>query len=384
MRCKKISIFAIFCLLLGLFYVPQAHAVSLLNISDVITTSRPSTLIPLEVVTAKHTIKFTTVTTTPVNGKIVITFSGTGDNTASPSATAFAFNNLQVSNITAGFSSGTSTCLFAVSAPTIVCNVGTAQINPGTTVTIVLGAASPTLINPTKSAATETADIWRINIKTQDAASLNLDSGYTKIATIESVAVQVAVNPSLTLKIAPVAGPINIGNAVGCANTETTNNKIASTATTVNLGILNTIAINISAQLITVTTNAKNGYALTAASSGHLINPANAVWIADSTTPKAMTAGTAWFGIHPCGLNVDTAVWGTGKSGGGVNAKYGWPSSTTPLTLSSATIGPIGNTTQTGGVGAGLTSVEYAATIDPNTAAGIYTSVITYTATPTF
>ena len=173
MRFKKISIFAIFCLLLGWVYVPKANAATLLNVSDTISTDNPST--PIQTVTATHIIKFTTVTVIPINGKIVITFQGSGDNTASPSATTFAFNNLQASNITAAFSSGTSTCLFAVSAPTIVCNVETAQVNPGTTVTIILGAAPPTLINPTKSATAGTADIWRINLKTQDATSLNLD-----------------------------------------------------------------------------------------------------------------------------------------------------------------------------------------------------------------
>lgn len=338
-------------------------------------------------VTAKHTIAFKTVATIPVDGKIIITFPGSANNSASPSATTFAFNNLQTSNVTAGFSTGTSTCTFAVSSPTITCTVATAQIDGGTTVTITVGSTTPALINPTKTAVAGTADLWKINIQTQDTpTNLNapLDSGRATVGTIESVQVQATVDPTLTFTIAAVSGAINSGNTTGCANTESVNSVVASTATAVNLGTLNTANINISAQLITISTNAQGGYALTATSSGHLINPANGVWIPDSTTPTAMTINVPWFGIHACGLNVDSGTWGTGATGGGINAKYAWPTPTAALTLASTATGPIGNSAATGGVGAGLTSVEYAGAVDVSIPAGIYTSVITYTATPTF
>jgi hypothetical protein len=335
-------------------------------------------------ITAKHTIAFTTVSTIPVNGKIIITFPGAGDNSASPSATTFAFNNLQDSNISASFSSGTATCTFTHSAPTITCTVTTAQISGGTTVTITIGSSTPALINPTKSAAAGIADVWKISIASQDNISIGLDSGFAAIGTIESVQVQATVEPTLTFTIAPVSGAINTGNTTGCVNTESVSSGIPSTPTVVNLGLLNTANINISAQLITISTNAQGGYALTATSSGHLINNANGVWIPDSITPAAMTINVPWFGIHPCGLNVNGTTWGTGATGGGVGAKYGWPTPTTAVTLASATSGPIGNTAATGGVGAGLTSVEYAGAVDVSIPAGIYTSVITYVATPTF
>ena len=338
-------------------------------------------------ITAKHTIVFTTATTIPVNGTIVITFPGGGNNSASPSASTFAFNNLQTSNVSVGFSSGTSTCSFAVSAPTITCTVATAQVNGGTTVTITIGATTPALINPTKTAAAGTADLWKLSIQSQDTPANGsgiLDNTKVTIGTIESVQVSATVDPTLTFTIAAVSGAINTGNTTGCTNTEAVNSVIASTATTVNLGTLNTANINISAQLLTISTNARNGYALTATSSGHLINPASGVWIPDSTTPTTMTINVPWFGIHACGLNVNSGTWGTGATGGGVNAKYAWPTPTSALTLASTAIGPIGNTAATGGVGAGLTSVEYAGAVDVSIPAGVYTSVITYTATPTF
>ncbi|MCL5433042.1 MAG: hypothetical protein M1524_02910, partial [Patescibacteria group bacterium] len=246
----------------------------------------------------------------------------------------------------------------------------------------------PTLINPTKTAAgggeaaTATADVWKIKIDTQDGGSNPVDSTSVKIATIESVQVQAIVDPSLTFSIQGIANntAINNGNTTGCTNTEVTNTGIGSAATTVNLGNLGGI-INISAQLITITTNASNGYSLTATSSGHLVNPETGFWIADSTTPTVMTAGTPWFGIHACGLDVSAATWGTGTTGGGANAKYGWPTQSTSVTLASDSSGPIGNSLVTGN---GLTSVEYAATVDVSVPAGTYRSVITYVATPTF
>ncbi len=342
-------------------------------------------------ITALHTIRFTTISSIPASGHIVITFPGSAQNTASASATTFSFNNLtstqvQFNNVTCGSVS--------ISSPTIDCTVNASGVAGGVTVTVLVGcttqsagactAQAPRLINPTKTAASGTADIWKVAITTQDSSAVTLDSAKASIGTIESVQVQAQVDPTLTFTIAAVSGAINTGNTTGCTNTEAVNSGIASTTTNINLGLLSTATINIAAQLITISTNASNGYALTATSSGHLINAASGVWIPDSTTPGFMTVNVPWFGIHACGLNVSAGTWGTGATGGGAGAKYGWPTQTSSLTLASAASGPIGNTAGTGGVGAGLTSVEYAAAVDVTVPAGIYTSVVTYVATPTF
>ena len=388
-RFKKILIFVIIFLFIGSFSVPKTQAASLINGSDTITTSRPST-------PATHTIKFTTATNLPAGGSVKLTFSGTANNSASPLATGFAFNGLdtagglppsliQTDGITCNASS-------SISSPAITC-VTTAQVNAGTVITFLIGCSAgstscttqvPKLINPTKTAAAGTADLWKILIQTRDASLVVIDTAIATIGTIESVQVQATAEPTLTFSITPVSGAINTGNAMSCANSESVNSGIPSTATTVNLGTLNTSSINISAQLITISTNGTNGYVLTATSSGHLINPANGFWIPDSTTPTTMTVNVPWFGIHPCGLNVNSGTWGTGATGGGINAKYAWPTITTPLTLASSATGPIGNTAGTGGIGAGLTSVAYAGAINMSIPAGVYTSEITYIATPTF
>ena len=352
-------------------------------------------------VTATHKVQFTT---TPVvgSGHIVLTFPGTVSTSASPSASTFGLNGLTSANASTYIQVNGATCtswtISTTDTPTMDCLLDTTGITASTIVTILIGcttqssgnctASSPRLINPTKSNTTAgVSDTWKLTIKTQDNNGIDQDTTSVKIATIESVQVQAQVDPTLTFTIAAVSGAINTGNTTGCTNTESVNSGIASTATNINLGLLSTATINIAAQLITISTNSSYGYALTATSSGHLINPASGVWIPDSTTPLAMTVNVPWFGIHPCGLNVTSICYTTTRNdatGGGTGAKYGWPTQSTAVTLASAATGPIGNTATTGGVGAGLTSVEYAAAVDVTVPAGIYTSVVTYVATPTF
>lgn len=373
-------------------------------------------------ITALHTIKFTTVNAVPVGGKVLLTFAGAGDNSASPSASTFAFNGLNSdtgTKILANFSSGTTTCTITVAAPTITCTVATAQIAAGVTVTMLIGCTaqsagtcttqSPTLINPTKTATAGTADNWKITVKTQDSGSIDLDTAKAAIGVIESVQVQANVDATLTFSIAGIANNtvVNTGNTTGCTNTnDTTNTGIPSTATIVDLGTLGNMPAagtlsNIAAQLLTITTNALNGYVLTATASSPLRNPATGFEIPAVTTPAVMPASIPRFGIHACGLDtynatIGTTYWQTTASNpacttttatGGNQCKYGYPfggltgTSSTTMTLASRTTGPVGNSIT---AGAGMTTVQYAAGIDASVPSGQYTSVITYVATPTF
>lgn len=367
-------------------------------------------------ITAMHTVQFTAATTIPIGGTIVIGFPGSANNTASPSASTFAFNNLSTGNIKANFSAGTGACTFSVSAPTITCTVGTGAVNAGTTVTILIGCSSnagascstqvPTLINPTKGNQTAgSADVWKITIRTTDGAS-DLDSSTVSVGTIESVTVRANIDPSLTFTISGVnnATAVNNGNATGCLQTETTNTGINATATEVNLGTLSnsptatdTKVGNIAAQLITVSTNAANGYALTATSSGHLRNPSTGYFLSDAILPQAFPAsGANFFGFHACGLDtynsdIGTTFWNTTASNTACNSyisgstgnicKYGWPTTSSQILMASDTTGPIGNSLVAGN---GLTSVSYAAGADAGVPPGQYSTVVTYVATPAF
>ena len=327
-------------------------------------------------ITAVHTISFITTAITS-GGTITLTFPG-GTNNASPSATGFSFNGLLNTGVTFG-GTAAGLCTVTVTAPTITCTA-TSNIAGGT-ITIAVGSV-PTLINPTKTAATGIADLWKLQLSTS-----NGDSERITIGTVESVQVQATVDPTLTFIIAAEnsGSPSTWNNFGNCTtDTDVPTSGISSTANTVNLGLLNTANINIANQLIQIATNGDHGYALTATASGHLIDPTSGFWIRDSATPVAIAANAPWFGIHACGKEAITTPgnWGTGTAGGG--ALFAWPTTVTPLAIASITSGPIGGTLSTGGLGSGFTAIEYAAAVDLSVPAGLYSSTITYTATPTF
>lgn len=355
-------------------------------------------------VTAMHTVSFITASAIPASGKIVLTLPGSATSLASPSATTFDLNGLTSGNASANISyklDGTRTCTFTVSASTITCTMdagGTLAV--GSAVTFLIGCTdassnatscttqSPRLINPTKTNAAGTRDLWAINIQTQDASSVPLDTGKALIGTIESVEVKASVDNSFTFTITggfAAGAAVNGGNTTGCTNTEVVGSGISTdTATLVDLGILTTSGVpNIQAQRINITTNGLGGYVLTATASGHLINDATGFWIADSTTPAVFPATAPWFGIHACGLDVNTSTWGadTTTTTRGGTAKYGWPTRTTAVTLATDSVGPVDTSITTGN---GITTVEYAAAVDATVPAGAYKAYVTYVATPTF
>ena len=475
----KILFIIIFFFLTGPFFVQKANAASLINISDTITTSRPSASAPIvgdqaaaagqvtindngsiflasdsavlwpdtgetlntvnvasmsaantpsanqriiyftntaanthhagdpitTAISAMHKIRFTIPTAIPASGRIIITFPGSGNNTASPSATTFAFNGL---NATGGLPSTivtnniTCNASSSVAAPTITC-ITTSSVAVNTTITFLIGCtvqsggecttASPRMINPTKTAAAGTADTWKIAVKTQDATPADLDSASAKIGTVEAVQVQATVEPSLTFTIAGVANgtTISTNNSSCTSNTDLTNSGISPTATFVNLGVLANGAINIAAQDLTVSTNASAGYAITATSSGRFINPASGFWIAEANGGNGLTAndtpapavfpasGNPAFGIHPCGSRVSTGTWAASTTSFSAGNKYSNPWNTGVnsynATIASYTGGPVSSE---------KTTVEYASTVSGTTPAGTYSNYFTYVATATF
>ncbi|MEK9208071.1 MAG: hypothetical protein AAB922_06295, partial [Patescibacteria group bacterium] len=346
---KKLGFIFVLCLSIFVFKNDKAHAATLSNLSDTITTSRPSAASPLSAdaasastqvsiynngsrflasdsakimrtstgadintgliiasqssalttayftagtstasqngtdvlianKTAMHTVSFILASPVQASGKIIITFPGSGSTAASPSATTFAFNGLTSGNAAANISyklnsGGTRTCAsFTVAAPSITCTVDSGgSIIAGSVVTFLIGCIdgstneascttqSPRLINPTKTAAAGTSDSWSVAVKTQDASSIDQDSGTTKIATIDTVQVQAVIDASLTFTIAGRnnAVAVNTGNTAGCTNTELTSSGIDASATLINLGsmpISSGVAPNISAQLLTIST----------------------------------------------------------------------------------------------------------------------------------
>lgn len=484
---KKHLILPLLILFLGLFFTTKANAASLSNVSDTITTSRPSASAPLNTaqaasatqvtlndngsiflasdsavfqfdtgqtlntvnvaslsatntpaanqrilyltgtitnahhagtavfksVTATHTIEFTTSSNIPASGHIIITFPGTGNNTASPSANTFAFNNIASGQITVN----NVACTWTITAPTLDCLV-TSGITGGTAITINLGcttgttsctAFSPRLINPTKTAAAGTADSWKVSVTTTDTTAnggTNLDSGFAKIGTVEAVQVQGTVEPTLTFIISGTTDGSNVTGISGSCGSITTNAGIDTSATFVNLGILSNGRLNKASQRLRVSTNGSSGYSITATSSGRFINPASGVWISDANGGNGLTANDTpvpaiidlttplpAFGIHACGARsgaqsgssgipagdiwVNTGV--AADTGSNTTAKFSnpWNTGTSGFysTIASYTGGPITNDD---------TAILYAATILGSTPAGVYSNYYTYVATATF
>jgi hypothetical protein len=360
-------------------------------------------------ITATHTFAFQVQTGIPVSGTIVLTYPGAANNTASPSATTFAFNNLIAGNVKAAFSAGSAACTFVISAPTITCTITTGAVSAGTTIYISVGCSAisaagscttqvPTLINPTKSSATAgSADIWKVGVQTTDAGFINLDTSTIALGTIESVTIRATVDPSLTFDITGVNNATLLsGIYTGCSQADTTNTGINSTATEVPLGSLSNppgtdvVIRNLSAQKLVVTTNGTNGYSITATSSGALKNQANGYSINSSVAPITFSTANHFFGFHACGLDTDLTKWAsTGSSAcntyiTGSTApicKYAWPTQTSAVLIAQRGTGPVGNAVV---AGSGQNIVSYAATQDVTLPPGQYTAVVTYVATPSF
>ncbi|MFH1187106.1 MAG: hypothetical protein V1697_02945 [Candidatus Levyibacteriota bacterium] len=338
-------------------------------------------------VTAKHTITFKLSQQASVGDILKVTFPGSGNTTASPSATTFAFNGLLNSNVTVGATSGVCDTI-VVSAPDIQCTVST-LIPTTATVTITIGSSTPALINPTKTQTIGTGDLWKLTLKHTDSLSIIVEpDGKLAITTIESVFVQGVVDASITMTIAAINNGTNIKtDNDGCDAwfSFLTNSGQNPTATSVNLGTIGT-SMTYAAQKITISTNAPSGYVLTATASGRLINPAsgrsfpNAQGATHLTAnnvpiPAAMSAGTEAFGISACGTDSAsdaTPIFDTSPG------RFGNPSN------SAGNAYYYSLATNTGIVTSSITSIVYGVTASGTTPAGTYSTTLTYVATPTF
>lgn len=387
-------------------------------------------------ITAMHTIQLTIGTEIPDEGDLEIIFptlaTGDADNDASPSATTFQFNNLvsgtggrdNIRVLDDGTSLGsdftvTETEPSPGSPGRISIEFDNGPIAAGSVITVHLGCTAlsgsncstqaPRIINPTKT-ATLGADSWKVTLTTENASDGLLETATVGIATIESVTVRATVDPTLSFTITGINSGADLATGnTGCsiAASKDANSGINSTANEVNLGIIqNTPAAggaipNLAGQYITISTNGATGYTLTATSASSLLNPETGYYFLTSTTPTNFLGNSDFFGLHPCGNDVNN-TWVEGNPGGGSDCSFvsgahggtgdecfwAWPNATATLgsgvtlTLATDTVGPVGS--GTGETGDGITSIAYGAGIDVLVPPGEYRSIITYIATPGF
>lgn len=338
--------------------------------------------------TAKHTVAFKFSTPAISGDKLIIIFPGGGDNSDAPSATTFAFNGLNGSSGTNLSVSGTTCSAWSVSAPNITCTLGGA-VDTNTTVTITIGSSTPQLINPTKTQAIGTSDLWRLTLQHMDSTGVTAKESDTKIAvaTSEGIHVTGIVDASITMTIAPISNGTNIyTDNSSCDNSAfngiTTNSGADPSATSVNLG---TIALGVTyvGQKITISTNGIGGYALTATASGKLTSNSsgysfnnaqggNSLAADNSPAPAAISGGTEAYGISACGSHANNIFWS------GANALFGNPTNS----AGNAYIYKLAS--HTAPVTSTATSVIYGVTSSGITPAGTYETAINYVATPTF
>ena len=350
-------------------------------------------------ITAVHIFKFTATDPIPSAGKIILTFPTVANNTASPSASGFSFNNLSNTNVTCYPASACGSSI-TISGNQITL-VNSAGQTSGTTIYVAVGCTTinasgactapvPTLINPIKTVqAAGSADSWTVGIQTTNSSGSLIDNASVIAATIEAVQVQGTVQPYITFTISGVntGQTISTVNAACTGNSDQTNTGINSSATFVNMGSIGS-AFNLAAQNLAVSTNG-NGYTLSATSSGNFINPSSGYFFPaanggvltgiDTPSPQAVTAGTTSFGIHACGSDVYTSSgsWGTGTTGGGNDYTNPFNTGANGYYQNIATYNGTPPGTRT-------TTVEYEATAATNVPAGTYSTVFTYVATPVF
>lgn len=395
----------------------QSAALTTLNLTAALgTAAQQYSDVVVTNVTATHTVAFQVEQAIPIGGHIRITFPGAGLSTASPSATEFSFNGLatgggafngstvhvMTNNVTCGTSS-------TIVAPYLDCVTTTAIVSAGTTVTFLIGCTaqtagvcttfSPKLINPTKTPGSTAgeADTYRLTIQTQDASAVPLETGSTRIANVEAVQVYATVEPSLTFTITGLTSADNnatVATSTYCGSETSVNTGIDSTATVVNMGVLTNGQVNRSAQKLRVDTNSASGYAITATSSGKLLDSGTGWFITDANSanstgltanntpaPAVITAGTPAYGISPCGIHVPTVTpnWGGTNVTTTTGARFSnpWNTSTNGFyaTIASYTGGAVSNA---------VTVVRYGATVSSTTPAGTYISSLNYVATATF
>jgi len=166
------------------------------------------------------------------------------------------------------------------------------------------------LINPAPASGhvEGTADQYRVIVQHLDSGSTVLDQTSAAVAMIESVKVTASVAPQITFTI----GAVNSSTSV-CGN----NTSVTTTATLVPLGELAVGAFRYAAQTLTVSTNADEGYVVTAAAADQLARP-GVTCAGDGDATSGCIRDAAGDGAGMTAINADewtlTATKGFGYS----------------------------------------------------------------------
>ncbi|NTV31325.1 hypothetical protein HGA91_05115 [candidate division WWE3 bacterium] len=350
-----LAIVIIFSLIGGDLFslVKPALAASLTSGSVALSDSR------INQTTVSYTITFSNVTTSPIKC-IKAQFSDAATGGSKPTG-------LTISSATF---SGTSTYV-PTPASWAISNNNTSGVSSITYATGETPAAASSrtvvLAGITNGSTAETGYYLQFSTYNNvDCSTSPVDSAVIMFIYTNGQAVSLTVDPSLSFTVTSRSSSTSVNGA-------TTN--ITTTSTTVPFGVVTSSTNAIAAQRLTVSTNAAGGYTVFTRYSGALTN-ASLQTITDHTgtnaAPTAFSAaGTESFGYTTADSSLGTGTADRFTSSGGNK----WAAFTTSNAEVAYNNSP---------ASAQTTDVGYQVGIAGGTEAGVYTTTVIYTATPTY
>lgn len=363
---KTIAIIAGFAVLLWSLGLPAlrfADAANITTVSDTLSDSAPSA-------PSNHTIQFTTPSGVGAGDTIVIDFQGNFNPDALDESD---FDFASSTDYSLAASPSGQTWGVTTNATSVTFTSGTAVLGPNATVTIQMGT------NATFGA---TGNTQIVNPASEGSYELGFtvgddDSGWTRVVILDSVEVSAAVDTIFTFTVegAPSGQSVN-----GVTTTGSTG------STSIPFGTLEDGVATTTAQELTVSTNASNGYTVTMQLDQALQSSTGAdidgfVMGSDTDNPAAWSAPVATVGNENTyghwGFTTDDATTTRAFEFG---AQEFAAASTSPRIVMSHD-GPTNGTI----TGEGTTFVGYRVEINGLQEAGDdYIATLTYVATPTF
>ena len=385
LRMKKfigwIAILSLF--LMSVPVMPGSQAASLTVVKDTISDSDLG-------VVANHTITFTLSKYIPVSGKIVLDF-----NDSFSVAGMLDYTDIDMASSTGEYTLAATAGTGAGSALGVATSTGevititfndTDEIATSTVITIEIGTHATTaetgdkqITNPPSAAS------YDINIATQNASSVQIETADARVAIIDDVVVTATVSATLTFTVSAVGSKETNQGVNGAWNDAT------STATTLAFGTLTVNSSSTMAQDLAVTTNASDGFTVNIFQDQNLTSAgSDDIDCFQDSSCVAYTSASAWAApagtldtegtYGHFGITSQDATLGTTCA----NDYYGndlWAglTGTTQAEVMCHTGAADGSTADKGATRVGF-NIEISALQE----AGDYTNTLTYIATPTY
>jgi len=341
--------------------------------------------------TATHTVSFTTASAIPDGAiKVRIKAGASTNNDGNPDQDGWDFHSISDTDVTcpsdvAGyydFVSGTATVSggtgCAAGYHCFECRYsGPGKVGQALSMTI---GGTTKLVNPAPASAHSegTADTYSVIIDNLDSSDTAIDSTTVKVAVIESVRVTATVDPTINFSISG----LGVGTtACGVATDVTT------TASTVPFGSLSINSFTNAAQQLEVSTNADNGYVVTALENDQLSRvddstveiadtPGDTSTASESVSDEWSSTSTKGFGYSLQNVDANSVAFYYNESSRTFSARQfaATADSESPQTIfSSSTVADAEDA-----------YVCYRAIVSATQEAGTYWNAITYRATATF